>query len=192
MLNDLHTNSIADAIDIADAHHWTRQPPRSDHARLRFLLRHHTNIHTLAAHLHTTPATVEEILARRETPKPGGLLHRAIVKDLIRLWQPRVRHRIHQQVLAGQHLGMMVHFRAWFGFTGSAGSSDEGRVRQLSHALYPPYPARLFDARYRNADEEELRDILGNAVGEAYFKVSPVGRLNQVRLTEIDFVEFAY
>jgi hypothetical protein len=38
------TSSIAHALDIADARHWTRQPPKSDWARLRFLQARHTSI----------------------------------------------------------------------------------------------------------------------------------------------------
>jgi hypothetical protein len=191
MLDGLHTRSIAEALDIADAHHWTRQPPRSDHARLRFLLSHHTDIPALATRLRTTAATVQDILERRSTASAGPL-HQAIVREIVRLWQPRVRRRIHQEVLAHQHRGLQVHFRGWFGFDGAEGSSDDGRMRQLSQQLPDPYPARLFEARYRNAEEKELRGIVGDAVGEAYFKVAPVRGRHVVRLTDIEYVEFSY
>ncbi|WUL20359.1 hypothetical protein OHA88_43820 [Streptomyces sp. NBC_00353] len=87
---------------------------------------------------------------------------------------------------------MWVHFRAWFGFTGAAGSSDDGRMRHISEHLPTAYAARLFQARYRNGDEHELRTIVGDAVGEAYFKVSPTGGLHMVQLTDIDYIEFSY
>lgn len=191
MLDGLYTNSIAEALDIADAHHWTRQPPRSDRARLRFLASQHTDIDTLATHLHTTPAIVQDILELRRTAQ-GTALHQTIVKEIIRLWQPRVRRRAHNEILNHPQMSMGVHFRAWFGFHGAAGTSDDGRMRHISERLPAPYPARLLQARHREADENELRTIVADAVGEAYFRVSPTGNLHMVRLTNIQYIEFAY
>ncbi|MFJ2112109.1 hypothetical protein ACIOEX_09395 [Streptomyces sp. NPDC087850] len=87
---------------------------------------------------------------------------------------------------------VLVHFKAWFGFTGAAGSSDDGRVRHITEWLPTAYAARLFQARYRNADEGELREIIADAVGEAYFNVSPRGKLHMVALTDIVYIKFSY
>lgn len=100
--------------------------------------------------------------------------------------------RIHQQVVGQQLPGMCVYFRAWFGFDGATGSSDDGRMRQLAHDVPTSYAARLFEARYREAHEKELRIILGDAIGEAYFRVSPVNGMSVVRLTDIQYLEFSY
>jgi hypothetical protein len=191
MLDRLHTNSVAEALDIADAHHWTRQPPLSDRARLRFLNSRGADLSTLAGHLHTTPRTLQSILTNKRNA-PNEALRQAILKEVIRLWQPRVRRRAHRAIGDQQH-SLWVHFQGWFGFNAAAGSSDDGRVRGLSQALHHPYPARLLEARHRSADEQELRSIVADAVGEAYFRVSP-GRaaLHMVRLTDIDYIEFSY
>ncbi|MFJ1550004.1 telomere-protecting terminal protein Tpg [Streptomyces sp. NPDC088246] len=189
MLNGYSTASITEALDIADTHHWTRQPPRSDRARLRFLASRHADLGALASHLSTKPGLVKAVMEeRRDAP---GSLSQAIAKDVVRLWQPRVRRRAHHLIATG-HDGMLVHFKAWFGFTGAAGSSDDGRVRHITERLPTAYAAQLFQARYRNADDGELREIIADAVGEAYFNVSPRGKLHRVGLTDIVYIEFSY
>ncbi|MEU6325164.1 hypothetical protein [Streptomyces sp. NPDC047009] len=187
----MYTASVAEALDIADAHHWTRQPPLSDRARLRFLNAYHTDIHALAERLNTAPGTVRSILDRSQTTLDEPL-RQAILREVIRLWQPRVRRRAHREIATDPHLGIWVQFRAWFGFNGAVGSSDDGRRRDLSQGLAHPFPARLFEARYRNAPEHELRQIVADAVGEAYFGVSPSGRLHMVRFTDIEYIAFSY
>jgi hypothetical protein len=191
MLDQLSTASIAEALDIADAHHWTRQPPRSDRARLRFLASKEKDPAALSRRLGTTPQKLRRLLASQ----PGAAnqeLSRAILKEVVRLWQPRIRHRAHQVASQQQH-SMHVHFCGWFGFNASAGSSDDGRLRRLSENLHHPYPARLLEARHHNASEDELRTIVADGIGESYFKVSP-GRsgLHAVRLADIDYIEFSY
>jgi hypothetical protein len=191
MLDRLHTDSIAQALDIADAHHWTRQPPRSDRARLRFLTSKHQNPTQLANRLNTSPRKLQRILTNQPTPPDEALSH-AILKEVVRLWQPRIRRQAHQALCQGQH-SLYVHFRGWFGFNAAAGSSDDGRVRRLSENLHHPYPARLLEARHRNASEQELRNIVGDGVGGSYFRVSPHSNgLHAVRLTNVDYIEFSY
>ncbi|QLH19374.1 hypothetical protein [Streptomyces sp. Rer75] len=189
MLDRLHTDSVAEALDIADAHHWTRQPPCSDRARLRFLMSRSTDLATLASRLNTTPQALQRILTNQVR---NEALSQAILKDVIRLWQPRIRRRAHR-VLAEQQHSLWVHFRGWFGFNAAAGSSDDGRVRSLSETLHHPYPARLFEARRSGASERDLRSIVADGIGESYFRVS-TGRsgLHLVRLTDVDYIEFSY
>jgi len=192
MLHDLpRTSSIAHALDIADADHWTRQPPASDQARLRFLLSRHTSITATARHLHTTPATLHKILRDRHAPVAKSL-HQTLANEIIRLWQPGVRRRLHQAIISHHTHAVRVGFGAWFGYQGAKGSSDDGRHRQLTETLPASYAAHLLTGRHRSANEEELQRILGDAIGEAYFKVSPVGNLSLVRLTDISYVEFSY
>ncbi|WP_030267286.1 telomere-protecting terminal protein Tpg [Streptomyces violens] len=181
--------SITDALDRADMDLWTRQPPRSDSVRLRFLLSRHTGHNALAARLHISPAELQAALPGRRRA-PSEQLHHAITREVARLWQPRVRSEAHS-VLSVQG-GMTVHFRGWFGFTGAAGTSDAGRFRLLTQQLPTPYIGRLFRAREREEDEETLRGIVADAVGEAYFRVSPTGGLRMVELKGIDYIEFAY
>ncbi|MFJ3644452.1 telomere-protecting terminal protein Tpg [Streptomyces murinus] len=191
MLDRLYTDSVAQALDIADAHHWTRQPPRSDRARLRFLTSRNADIAALAARLNTTPKTLQRILTDQPT-RPDEELSQAILKEVIQLWQPRIRRRAHRAITDQQH-SLWVYFRAWFGFDAAAGSSDDGRMRRLSQPVHHPYPARLLEARRRGAGEEELRGIVADGIGESYFGVSPrPNGLHAVRLTHIDYIAFSY
>lgn len=185
------TSSIAHALDIADARHWTRQPPKSDRARLRFLQARHTSITALAAQLNTTPAALQNLLDHPQSPATQPT-REAIAHDIIRMWQPRVRRRIHRQIINSQHAPVQVHLCAWFGFDAAAGSSDDGRQRRLTEALPAPYPQLLFEARHQGAGEPELRQILGEALAETYFHLRSPHKRSQVRLTDIAYVEFAY
>ena len=192
MLDNLpSTTSIAHALDVADADHWTRQPPKSDQARLRFLLTRHTGITATATSLHTTPATLHKILNDRHAPVAKSL-HQAIANDTIRLWQPGVRRRLHHSIIRHHTHAVRVAFGAWFGYHSAKGSSDDGRHRRLTETIPAHYAAELLTARHLNAGEDELRRILGDAIGEAYFNVRPARGLSQVRLTDISYVEFFY
>lgn len=182
---DSSTAIVRDALCRADQAHWTRQPPQSDHARLRYLLAHAPDVPVLAAGLHTTPRTVNRVLDQRVRTCGKGL-HQAIHAEVARLWQPRVRQRARQRA----H-GMRVSFRAWFGFDAAAGSSDDGRVRRLCVTLLPHHVELLFQAHARDADENELRHILADAIGAAYFHL-PINSSERVRLTDIDYVDFDY
>ncbi|MFG2402625.1 telomere-protecting terminal protein Tpg [Streptomyces lydicus] len=181
--------SITDALDRADMDLWTHQPPRSDSARLRFLLSRHTDHDTLAASLRISPAELQAALPGRRRA-PSEQLHHAITREVARLWQPFIRRWAHNSLSVRG--GMRVHFRGWFGFAGAAGSSDDGRLRLLTEQLPTPYIGRLFQAREHEEDEETLRGIVGDALGEAYFRVSPTRGLRMVELKDIDYIEFSY
>ena len=190
MLDTICTDSVKEALDLADAQHWTRQPPRSDRARLRFLLRHQ-DIRALAARLRCGQARLTEVLAGASLV-PDDPLRRRIYWEVIRLWQPRVRRRVHDAVSAGKGNGMVVCFRARFGFAAAVGSSDDPRLRLLTLRLANEHAALLFEARHRDADEQEFLHILADAAGASYFNIVPSSRLREVSLTEIEFVEFSY
>ncbi len=182
---DPSTPVVRDALDRADQAHWTRQPPQSDHARLRYLLAHTRDVRDLAARLHTTPRTLNRVLGQR-VRRCSDPLHRAVHTEVARLWQPRVRLRARQAAR-----GMRVSFRAWFGFDAAAGSSDDGRVRRLSVTLLPYHADLLFQAHARGADEDRLRGLLAEAIGVAYFHL-PINSSENVRLTDIDYLDVDY
>ncbi|MFE0630857.1 telomere-protecting terminal protein Tpg [Streptomyces sp. NPDC058864] len=190
MTIDYSATTVQEALDLADARHWTQQPPRSDRARLRFLLRR--NGHdpkALAARLGTTANTLEQALQQRRIGDPQ--LQRSVQREVVRLWQPRVRQQAHAAII--RHDGeMTIAFRAWFGFTVAAGSSDDPRLRFLTVQLKNPYPRLLFDARHRQADEQELQRILADALAVSYFKHARTTTLQSVSLTNIDYLEFYY
>jgi hypothetical protein len=182
---DLNTLPVRDGLERADRAHWTRQPPQSDHARLRFLLTQTPDVVVLAARLGTTPRTLKRILDQQVRKCRGGL-RQAIHAEVAALWQPRVRQRARQEA----H-GMRICFRGWFGFAAAGGSSDDGRVRMLTVDLRAYHVRLLFEAYARDAGEDELRRILADAIGVAYFNL-PEGGPHIVRLNDIDFVDFDY
>ena len=182
---DLNTLPVRDGLVRADRAHWTRQPPQSDHARLRFLLTQTPDIVALAARLGTTPRTLKRILDQQVRKCRKGL-HQAIQAEAAALWQPRVRQRARQAAHS-----MRVCFRGRFGYTASRGSSDDGRVRMLTVTLRPYHVGLLLEAYARDASEDELRRIVGDVIGVAYFNL-PEGGPDMVRLNDIDFIDFDY
>lgn len=187
----LHANTVEEALDRADARHWTRQPPRSDRARMKYLLAQTKGqIGPLAALLATPPRDIQRILTGQHAA--DDTLHRSVERQVLRLWQPRVRQRAHRIVVDNDGL-MTVSFRAWFGFTAAVGTTDDPRLRFLTTSLPAPYPQHLFDARHRNASEAELHQILSNALAASYFHRNGVpNSLEAVALKEIDYLEFHY
>jgi hypothetical protein len=188
----LYADTVEEALDRADSRHWTRPAPRSTRARLQFLTRQRDGgIPALAANLGTDEHILSQLLAGHRLP-PDDSLHQVLEREVIRLWQPRIRRRAHQTIL--DNGGMMtVSFRAWFGFTSAAGSTDDPRLRFLTLSLRDPYPKTLFTARHRQASEEELNRILSGALASCYFQRKGIpAALEEVTLKEIDYLEFYY
>ncbi|MER5989332.1 hypothetical protein [Streptomyces sp. NPDC001787] len=87
-----------------------------------------------------------------------------------------VSQRTVERYLAGQI--RRPRPRARFGFASAAGSSDDGRVRQITQHLPPVYAARLFDAQAAGATHAELQAVAAAGL--------------QVEFTDIDYVELDY
>lgn len=189
MITTLDPASITEAFDRADMTFWTRQAPRSDCARLRFLLTRTSGLDALAACLQTKEHVLSQVLAGN-TPCGDRMLSLRICREVIRIWQPRVRKRAHQKLIA-EDGSIGVHFRAKFGFTVSAGSSDDPRLRLMSIWLSPAHTASLLRARERGAKEQELHSIVESATGESYFRVY-ASRLRAVTLKEVHFIDFSF
>ncbi|MGA6160500.1 telomere-protecting terminal protein Tpg [Stenotrophomonas sp. NPDC087984] len=188
----LYASTVGEALDRADSRHWTRPAPRSAKARLRFLLqRQHSSLPDLASRLGVHETLLGQVLTGHRPPADDPL-HPALERETIRLWQPQIRRRAHRTVLENSGL-ITVSFRAWFGFTSAAGTTDDPRLRFLTLSLRDPYPEHLFTARHRGAAEEELNRILGDALAASYFrhKGAPAA-LEEVTLKEIDYLEFYY
>ncbi|RNG17857.1 telomere-protecting terminal protein Tpg [Streptomyces botrytidirepellens] len=188
----LYANTVGEALDRADSRHWTRPAPRSAKARLRFLLQpEDSSLPTLASRLGIHEALLHQVLTGHRPPADDPL-YPALERETVRLWQPRIRRQAHRTILENGGL-ITVSFRAWFGFTSAAGTTDDPRLRFLTLSLREPYPEHLFTARHTGAAEEELNHILGDALAACYFrhKGSPAA-LEEVTLKEIDYLEFYY
>ncbi|MFJ7593354.1 telomere-protecting terminal protein Tpg [Streptomyces sp. NPDC097617] len=188
----LHAETVQEALDRADSRHWTRNPPHSAQARLNYLQRHHGGDRAaVAAHLGATPQRLEAFIS---SPKQtdSDPLRDAIEREVIRLWQPRIRRQAHHTILDNGGY-VMVSFRAWLGFTAAGGSSDDPRLRTLSLGLDAPHPACLFEARHRNAPERQLLQVLSAALGACYFhRNRPQATDESVTIDRVDYLEFYY
>ncbi|CAL9331602.1 hypothetical protein SUDANB176_00079 [Streptomyces sp. enrichment culture] len=77
-------------------------------------------------------------------------------------------------------------------YTAPVGSTDESRIRHLTVALPPQHAARLFDAQQAGANDQQLQQIVADALREVYFQDGGrrAGSLEEVRFTDIEHLEF--
>lgn len=84
--------------------------------------------------------------------------------------------------------------RARFGYTSSAGSTDDGRFRRLTVHLPATYAQQLFDARNAGASDQQMRGIIAEGFKEVYFQDGG-GRamgLSDVEINDIDYLDLDY
>ncbi len=179
-----HTQSVSEALDIADQRHWTKPPPRTYAARLGYLTSQLGTAQT-AQRLHLEPQDTLTGFTHD--------LHARIDREVRRIWQFQERQNLHETLVA-KRAHIVVRFRARFGFSAARGSSDDSRLRFLAPQLLPEHAAELFAARHREASDDELRRILGDAIGAAYFfqRLGPHQTQAAVAITELNSVEFRY
>ncbi|MEU1693334.1 hypothetical protein ABZ590_18110 [Streptomyces hirsutus] len=182
------TQSISEALDIADERHWTKKPPRSHTDRLRYL--------TAQLGTHQTAACLQLPVHTISDGEPASLTdgaRQAIDREVRRIWQFTERQTLHD-TLVRNNAQVIVRFRARFGFSTARGSSNDRRLRFVAPQLLAQHTADLFTARHRDAGEDELRRILGDAIGAAYFfhRLGPHQTQAAVAITDLDFVEFRY
>jgi len=156
-------NSIEAALQGAQ----TRPLPVSPAARMRVLLRaENGSTKAVAARLGCSQRQVERYLAG-QAHRPTPRLAAALERESRSSWQPRVRQRA---IRRAAQTGIVVETRAQFGFTAAAGSTDDPRMRRLTEAIDPPTAAALFAAYTAGASEAQLRRILADGLGHAYFR----------------------
>ncbi|MGK5532078.1 telomere-protecting terminal protein Tpg [Streptomyces sp. URMC 129] len=179
--------AISDSIEAALAGVQTRPLPKSAAARMRVVLRaERGSTRAVAARLGISLRTVQRYLAgqiRRPSPRLASVLER----EARRSWQPGIRARAIRQAAQA---GITVETRARFGFTAAAGSTDDPRLRRITEQLDPADTARLLAAHQAGADEQQLRQILGQGLGHAYFQDR--GHRAQgldVTVTDIDYLD---
>ncbi|SEO62607.1 telomere-protecting terminal protein Tpg [Actinacidiphila rubida] len=183
---------LQDSLERAGAATATRPIPASAGARMRFLVRsEHGSTRAVAQRLQVSQRTVERYVKgtlRHPRPELAARLEREVRKD----WQPRVRARARRH--AATSGGIVVETRAQFGYTGAPGSSDQDRMRLLTQHLPPHHAERLFAAQAAGAGEDELRQVVAEALRDVYFRDR--GRrarsLEEVRFTTIDYIELDF
>ncbi len=166
----------------------TRPIPVTAGARMRYLVRQLGTTRAVAAELGISQRTVERYVKDQIKRPRADLAQR--LEDAVRArWQPRVQAAARRRAATTD--GLVIHTRARFGFTAAPGSSDDARIRDLTIALPPNYAARLFDAQAAGGNEQQLREIAAEGLGEMYFR--DYGRRAhglEVKFTDVEHVEF--
>ncbi|WP_405914517.1 telomere-protecting terminal protein Tpg [Streptomyces sp. NBC_00728] len=160
--------TVAEELERAVQGAFTRPVPKSAGAQMRYLVRQHQHsTRQVAELLGISQRTVERYVnnqIKRPRPQLADRLHR----ETLARWQPQVRARAKQA--AATTNGIMIDVQGRFGYTAPAGSTDQSRVRHLTLPLPPHHAARLLQAQQDGIDEDDLRQIAAEALGEVYFR----------------------
>ncbi|KUO15939.1 telomere-protecting terminal protein Tpg [Streptomyces dysideae] len=181
---------FGDSLDKATTSTFTRHPPKSPQAQMRFLVKSAKGTRAAAQALGISQRTVERYL-KGQIKQPRPDLAARLADEVRRRWQPRVRERAKKQ--AATTGGIVIETRARFGFTAAPGTTDDARIRLITQQLPPAYAARLFDAHAAGATDQQLQEIAAEGLQEIYFKDR--GRRApglQVAFTDIDYVELDF
>lgn len=183
--------TIDEAIERADREAFTKDPPKTLKGQIGYLLRQMGSAKAVAEELGVTADSVNRY--RRGARKHARADVAAKIDDAVRQrWQPQVRKRRQKQ--AATTGGITVETRARFGYTSSAGSTDDGRFRRLTVHLPATYASRLFDARDTGASDQQMREIVAEGFKEVYFQDGG-GRamgLSDVEINDIDYLDVEF
>ncbi|MCL6281063.1 XRE family transcriptional regulator [Streptomyces albidoflavus] len=182
---------IDDAIERADREAFTKDPPKTLKGQIGFLLKQFGSAKAVAAELGVTADSVNRY--RRGARKHARADVAAKIDDAVKArWQPLVRKRRQKQ--AATTGGITVETRARFGYTSSAGSTDDGRFRRLTVHLPATYAQQLFEARDAGANDQQMRGIIAEGFKEVYFQDGG-GRamgLSDVEINDIDYLDLDF
>ncbi|MET8182362.1 XRE family transcriptional regulator [Streptomyces sp. NPDC005336] len=181
--------TVAEELDKAVQGAFTRPVPKSAGAQMRYLVKKHGGrTKPVAELLGISQRTVERYVNNQiKTPRPN--LADRLEREVRARWQPQIRARAKQA--AATTSGIMIDVQARFGYTAAPGTTDQARVRHLTLALPPRHAARLLQAQEAGVDEDDLREIAAEALGEVYFRDN--GRRAhglEVELTDLVDLEF--
>ncbi|MBM9624818.1 telomere-protecting terminal protein Tpg [Streptomyces zhihengii] len=181
---------IADAIERADREAFTKDPPKTLKAQIRFLIKQFGSAKAVAEVLGVTADSVNRYRRGARHARPDVA---AKIDDVVKArWQPLVRKRRQRQAAATG--GITVETRARFGYTAPVGTTDDGRFRRLTVHLPPEYAQRLFDARNAGSGDQEMRHIIAEGFKEVYFQDggTRAGGLADVEINDIDYLDLDY
>ncbi|MDI5973521.1 XRE family transcriptional regulator [Streptomyces sp. SL13] len=180
---------IGDGLNKAVEKAFTRTPPRSAGAQMRYLVKQLKGTKNVAQMLRVSQRTVERYV-KDQIKKPRADLAGRLDREVKGRWQPQVRAKARQT--AATTKGIVIDTRARFGYTAPIGSTDQDRIRHLTVALPPEYAGRLFDAQEAGASDSELEQIAAEALKDVYFqdRGRRAGSLEDVRFTDIEHLEF--
>ncbi|MFD7915103.1 telomere-protecting terminal protein Tpg [Streptomyces sp. NPDC059752] len=179
---------LGDGLNQGVQKAFTRPIPKSAPAQMRHLVKQLKSTEAAAAALGITQRTVERYV-KGQIKKPCRELANRMEREVKKRWLPQIRAKAKKA--AATTGGIVVDTRARFGYTAAPGTTDDGRLRQLTVALPPEFAGCLFDAQDAGASEQQLRDIAAEGLQEIYFKDRRrrAGGL-LVAFTDIDHIEF--
>lgn len=169
---------------------FTRPAPKSARAQMKFLLtRAKGSTKTVAERLGVSRRTVERYRSGA-IRKPQKRLQEALVQETESQWQPQVRAQARQR--AGTSGGFVISCRAYFGF-GPEGTSDAGRVRDLSVAVSPSHARSILAAQESGATDKVLHGLVAEAIADAYFRQGGGRRAGlEVQFADIDWLDIKF
>lgn len=177
---------IAHALDEAARAVYDLPWPRSDRARIRYVMRYRRmTLPDLASWLRIPLAGVTDHL------RPGPCSHARdctvsvrLRAEVLRLGRPAVLDRARIGAVA---TGMMVHTRARFGYRGGR---DRARVRLITQLVRPDEACALLGAHRDGAPEEELHRLLQRGLVVAYFQPDDTDSIDwRFDLGVLDFID---
>ncbi|TCR15913.1 XRE family transcriptional regulator [Streptomyces sp. BK205] len=160
--------TVGEELDKAVQGAFTRPIPKSAGAQMRYLVKQHGRRTMPVAELLGISQRTVERYVNNQIKKPRPELADRLQHEVRERWQPQIRAKAKQA--AATTNGIMIDVQARFGYTAAAGSTDQARVRHLTLALPPHHAARLLQAQEAGLDEDDLREIAAEALGEVYFR----------------------
>lgn len=160
--------TVAEELERAVQGAFTRPVPKSAGAQMRYLVRQHQHSTARVAELLGISQRTVERYVNNQIKKPRPQLADRLHRETLARWQPQVRARARQA--AATTNGIMIDVQARFGYTAAPGSTDQARVRHLTLPLPPHHAAHLLQAQQDGTDENDLRQITAEALGEIYFR----------------------
>ncbi|MFF2527251.1 telomere-protecting terminal protein Tpg [Streptomyces liangshanensis] len=181
------SRALSKAAQAAAQRAGKRDMPKGAPARMRALVHATGSTKAAAAALGISPRTVERYLTGQIKRPRAGLADR-LETALRQRWQPRLQRKALQAARAS----LRVETRAAFGYSAPGGTTDEARLRRIAERLTAIDGARLIDAYLNGASEQQLREILAEAIAHSYFRDGGrrAHRLD-VDINDIDYVQFA-
>ncbi|MFD9114878.1 telomere-protecting terminal protein Tpg [Streptomyces bottropensis] len=169
---------------------FTRPAPKSPRAQMKFLLtRAKGSTAAVAERLGVSRRTVERYRSGA-VKRPQKRLQAALVEETEAQWQPQVKAQARQR--AATSGGLVISCRAYFGF-GPEGSSDAGRMRDVMTAVSPTHADLILTARENGATDDDLHEMVAEAIADAYFRKEGGGRAGlHVEFKDIERLDISF
>ncbi|GHI22730.1 hypothetical protein Shyd_41010 [Streptomyces hydrogenans] len=127
-------SKFADSLDAAVQKAFTRPAPKSAGAQMRYLVKQLGGTKAAAQMLRISQRTVERYV-KDQIKKPRADLAARLEREVKKRWQPQIRAKARQK--AATTGGIVIDTRARMGYTAPIGSTDQDRIRHLTHRPAP-------------------------------------------------------